>query len=369
MRSFLIIVCTVMVLCFSSIRLYSADYFWIGGTGSWSDINHWATTSGGVINYFQVPTPFDDVIFDANSFLTADHVVTVDAQNSVCRDMTWTNAGNTPTFTGSYTIRIYGSLTLIPAMNWNYNGSVSFESTTPGKTITTAGKNFASVSFQGVGGGWSLNDELNISGNFSLAAGSFNTNNHNVNCWNFSSYYSSVRVLTLGSSVITCNSSYGQSSFYLYTNNLTLNAGTSTIIISGNTTSTLAPRTVTTISGSAPIAFYNIETTNTNSNCFSYGDLYWNIQAKTTIHKLTISGKQFHLLNNVYNAKIIIDSLLITGDCGKTFDDSYILKINEIICSNNPPLLRNSTHKIPIKTFRFNGNCVTLTADVPKFQR
>ena len=56
---------------------YSANRFWVAGTGNWSDINHWSLTSGGVPGA-SVPLTADDAIFDALSGLTAPSVVTLD---------------------------------------------------------------------------------------------------------------------------------------------------------------------------------------------------------------------------------------------------------------------------------------------------
>ena len=57
---------------------YSADFFWIGGTGNWSDVNHWSATSGGAAGAI-LPTNADNVIFDNNSGLaSAANIVTMD---------------------------------------------------------------------------------------------------------------------------------------------------------------------------------------------------------------------------------------------------------------------------------------------------
>jgi hypothetical protein len=48
-------------------QLFAADYYWVGNSGDWSDISHWATTSGGSVKHLQIPTPTDNVIFDTNS--------------------------------------------------------------------------------------------------------------------------------------------------------------------------------------------------------------------------------------------------------------------------------------------------------------
>ena len=45
-----------------------SDYFWVGGSGNWTETIHWATTSGGTDLHNQVPTSLDNVFFDANSF-------------------------------------------------------------------------------------------------------------------------------------------------------------------------------------------------------------------------------------------------------------------------------------------------------------
>lgn len=48
-----------------------ANYYWVGGTGNWSDLNHWATSSGGSETHSGLPTPQDTVIIDENSFSDA----------------------------------------------------------------------------------------------------------------------------------------------------------------------------------------------------------------------------------------------------------------------------------------------------------
>ncbi|MFN0014214.1 MAG: hypothetical protein ACKVU2_06660 [Saprospiraceae bacterium] len=40
-----------------SISAHALDYYWVGGSGMWSDHNnHWATSSGGNVFHDQVPT-------------------------------------------------------------------------------------------------------------------------------------------------------------------------------------------------------------------------------------------------------------------------------------------------------------------------
>lgn len=65
-----------LLLLFHFQSSVAADYFWIGNSGDWSDLNHWATTSGGSTLHTTLPGSNDNVIFDENSFDSPDHVVT-----------------------------------------------------------------------------------------------------------------------------------------------------------------------------------------------------------------------------------------------------------------------------------------------------
>ena len=67
------------ILLLLSMASHADDYFWIGGSGNWSDINHWANTSGGSILHNTPPSADDDVYFDANSFNITDQTITVNA--------------------------------------------------------------------------------------------------------------------------------------------------------------------------------------------------------------------------------------------------------------------------------------------------
>src|SRR5436190_6102708 len=179
MNRFFLIICT---LCIFSQNTNGANYYWIGGSGDWNDLNHWATTSGGSIHHGQIPTALDDVFFDANSFTSPSPTVTLNVTEALCNNMDWTGAGNNPEFYGTIfnTLKIYGSLTLAPVMKLNFFGLVSFEATTPGKTITSLGQIFlySSIAFNGVGGSWTLSDSLSLTafGNINLNNGILNTN-------------------------------------------------------------------------------------------------------------------------------------------------------------------------------------------------
>jgi hypothetical protein len=217
--------CTLLLL--TSFYANALDYYWVGGKGNWSDYtHHWATSSGGNIFHSSVPSSIDNVFFDANSFTTTGQTVTVDQTIVQCNNMSWVGVTRTPTLFSSYdkTLSIYGSLTLSPAMKLNCNGEVHFEATTPGQTITSAGQSFGfSIFFFGVGGEWTLQDDLKVNHVLVVQKGTLNTNGKTVSAFQFITSSK----LTLGASVLNISEGW-------YTDGMTfLDAGTSTINING----------------------------------------------------------------------------------------------------------------------------------------
>ena len=57
----------------------ASKYFWVGGSGNWSDFsNHWATTSGGNQFHSRAPNGTDNAYFDRYSFTDSGQTLTID---------------------------------------------------------------------------------------------------------------------------------------------------------------------------------------------------------------------------------------------------------------------------------------------------
>jgi len=114
----------VLLLITAAFPLHAAKYYWVGGSGNWTDLNHWASTSGGTKQYLTLPGEFDDVIFDANSgFTSTSKVVTMDS-TAHCKDMNWAAATNTPVFNdlnAGYYLYVSGNITLSAGMTFDIN--------------------------------------------------------------------------------------------------------------------------------------------------------------------------------------------------------------------------------------------------------
>jgi len=222
-----------LLLFVFSFKTTAANYYWVGGTGNWSDLNHWATISGGTTLHTQIPTALDDVFFDNNSFSTIGQTVIINSLTAFCRNMNWTGVTNNPTLAGPVAnlLKIYGSLRFVPGMNMLFAGEVNFESTTAGQTITMSSKTFTNrIRFNGIGGEWTLQDAFTTSNTIYLNNGTFNSADKPVTAGQFQSRSPAARTLNMGVSVFTISGTgYG---WWIDDDALmTLNCGSSVINI------------------------------------------------------------------------------------------------------------------------------------------
>lgn len=172
--------------------------FWVGGDGDWSDQSHWSTSSGGSGGAC-IPTPNDDVFFDANSgFTGAGGGVTLD-QNAFCRNMDWSAVTGNPLFQGyPYEMVIYGSLAFAPLGNMTFATSyvplVRFRGTsnTPPHTVTSAGQTWNYYMIFEHTGTYELADDIIGLPTIEHHDGKLRTMGHDVNCWTFNGNWNGI---------------------------------------------------------------------------------------------------------------------------------------------------------------------------------
>ncbi len=255
-----------------------SDLYWVGGSGSWHDASHWASTSGGTpTSSGCLPTLATNVHFDASSFAVAGQVVTLDGPNAFCRDMDWTGAnapvfGQATTDLGQKQLGIGGSLALTSSMTVSTKADLVFyghEAGGPASTVATAGRVLlGNAYFRAPGTTYTLLDALTLApgatspnGRLYVEAGTFNTNSQAVKAQGFTSGYAatgsvyttgssasgpvSVAAVSvkLGSSQLTLTPASGTSDVGIRTTytwdvaaGVALDAGTSTISIGSNST-------------------------------------------------------------------------------------------------------------------------------------
>jgi len=173
------------LILFISNHSFSANFFWIGGTGNWNDVAHWSATSGGAAGVI-LPTNVDNVIFDNNSGLaSAANIVTMNVAVTVT-DFDYSLVPNAFTFAGALaSIEIRGSFASNGLANYTWLGDFRFNSTTAGNTITTNGQSF-NHNFYFIGTETvEIIDDLNTLKSMFANQGGIVSNNNVISCLDF----------------------------------------------------------------------------------------------------------------------------------------------------------------------------------------
>ncbi|SKB75277.1 hypothetical protein SAMN05660477_01021 [Soonwooa buanensis] len=228
------------ILCIT--HIFAADYYWVGGSGNWSDINHWRTTSGGTSLPSVIPGPTDNVFFDAKSnFTSSSKTVTID-NTANCHNIIFSGSAITPTLTqsGGQTLNIYGSSEWQAGMGVININMIYYRNTGNAKTIKSnavvSGNTGTKILFEETKS-ITLLDDYQVGYELYHNAGTWITNSHQVKIDGrfYANQGNTPRTIEFGSSKIYLTTS----SPYFQTNSAvtTINAGTSHIYFTGRVTS------------------------------------------------------------------------------------------------------------------------------------
>ena len=173
---------------FISLKSFSANFYWVNGSGDWSDYaNHWATTSGGSTFHNQIPSPVDDVFFDDNSTLFPGDTVTIDSTLIYAKSLNYTGTGSVFLFSNYFiTFEITTTLNLNPGFSYYAIGSeIKFVGTGIHTLNTGNDTLFTRLKFAGTGE-YILNGELHCH-QLDIQSGKFRSNNNIIRTNYFSS--------------------------------------------------------------------------------------------------------------------------------------------------------------------------------------
>ena len=239
----LLVASAVILLCLIPNKVTAQDYYWVGGTGSWGDLSHWALTSGGTNTPAQLPNATTNVIFDENSFTSTSDTVYIDnldimEEYCVCNDLLFEPSAEamTPTVSGMTPLQIHGTMQLMvfEDLHWLFQGIIELRSS--GVETITADETYlnGNIIFLGTGE-WTLLDDLFVDANIFLQEGTLNTNNVVVSCDKFFSNIDGERTLNAGASTFYINKGGGNFVWVIENSNkFTFNSGTSTISFTHN---------------------------------------------------------------------------------------------------------------------------------------
>jgi len=184
--------------------VFADNRYWVGGTGAWTDSQHWASTSGGASGA-SVPTMNDDVFFDQHSFTEINQTVMLTA-DGVCKSIDWSAIDRLAIFSSALnkTLTIYGNYKLSPLLLNGFKGQTIFASTNQNNTIHTFNRLLIGDWIFNGSGSWLLQDDVSTEKNVTieLKKGILNTNNKTITCGFFKGNSNQVRTLNLTSSEI-----------------------------------------------------------------------------------------------------------------------------------------------------------------------
>jgi hypothetical protein len=207
--------------------------------GNWSASGTWSASSGGGSDGAGINAG-DAVILDANSSGTFTIDTTISIVTLDCTGFTGTLTHNSVVLTVSGgTFKLVAGMVYTPT---TAGRQVAFTSTGT-VLITSAGKTFGAITFNGTGGVFQIQDDMAVrsDGTITLTAGQFDANNFNVTMGGFVSSGAGVtRRITPGSGTWTVNSTgVTPSTVWDLTSaagNLTLDAGTWTLVVTASAT-------------------------------------------------------------------------------------------------------------------------------------
>lgn len=211
----------------------SDPYYWVGGTGNWSDVNHWSSTDDGTGgDYATVPNSTNPVYFATTAFTGAGQVVTVDA-NTYAKSIDASAATNSPLIKVTQILWVYGDITIPATVNvdiWPSQAVSIRANSTLDIACTIANGGTFRIGETGYSPAVTLARNLATGSNITLnfGSGSLDTAGYSITAGGAISKTSSAAfTLTPSSSAISCADwNYSGS-------NLTVTANTATINISG----------------------------------------------------------------------------------------------------------------------------------------
>ncbi|MBO7495622.1 MAG: gliding motility-associated C-terminal domain-containing protein [Salinivirgaceae bacterium] len=189
---------TVSILLVAAQLFGQESRFWVGGSGNWSDMSHWAVTSGGEPGA-AVPESGTSVVFDENSFSGGRNTVTLEDAVAI-GSLTASDANFV--FYGKNSLTVEGSVNVDDKVDFGKLRGALVLSATGEKTLNLPSALEGDIVIDG--GKWTLTSDLTTEGNITLKSGALKTDGHNMTCTEFSAG-EKARGLNIENSTITCD--------------------------------------------------------------------------------------------------------------------------------------------------------------------
>ena len=271
-----------------------SEMWWVGNTGSTSDINHWASSSNGTpASAPRLPTLLDTVYFDEYSVLLPGRTITFDYYDFGGIDAS--EVLNNPTFASASVLNIYGSFSAGASCTWN--PAITLCNRLIPSTFSAATGLNGAVVIDTDGMMVTVASDSVIADSLTLSSGYLDLDDHNLTAETFASTVTTYdRAIHLGAGIFVLNGVAGGSKWNVAATNFAVYAEESTIVFtnSGAAGQTFAGASLI-YNNFAIMGAGNYTTTITGNSTF--GDIYIDrsVAAKTLAGAVTVTMTNMYL--------------------------------------------------------------------------
>ena len=176
----------IILLCIVfSPKAQALDYYWVGGSGNWSDINHWSAVSGNTPMQLHTitPTSNDNIILDSLSFPSTGGTININLNIAFCKNLIVRDLPsnvNIQFYGGSDVLRIFGDILISDTIGWTGNGKIMLEGTGT-RIIQTSGLALPNLYLNSIGTTWLVSDSLRV-GDFYAENGTLDLQGNLFHC-------------------------------------------------------------------------------------------------------------------------------------------------------------------------------------------
>ena len=165
--------------------LYSLDYYWVGGSGNWSDINHWSAVSGNTPMQLHTVTPTsnDNIILDSLSFPSTGGTININLNIAFCKNLIIRDLPSNVSiqfYGNTDVLRIFGDVLISDTISWSGNGKIMLEGSGT-RIIQTSGLALPNLYLNSLGTTWLVEDSLRV-GDFFAENGTLDLQGNLFHC-------------------------------------------------------------------------------------------------------------------------------------------------------------------------------------------
>lgn len=223
----------------SGITINEKKYYWVNNGGNWSDLSHWSSVSGGSVSPGCLPSYYDKIIFDNNSFTTANQTVLLNIVDTVY-SLDWSGATNNPTFFLDSNLILVENVTFSNNMIVTYGSDLPYIGLEPNQNNAELTTNNCEININLFFKGENLTDTLFLKDDLNMVpdstalfigGGTIVTNDHKIVTNSMTTAFPTTKKMVLGASVLEIQRGIVDSVFQ---SNLILDAGNSLVKIGGD---------------------------------------------------------------------------------------------------------------------------------------